>query len=67
MDGVSLEDGRGGATTSDIDYPGIWSAAISEAVAQGGVTLAIVGGSGWLAEEGIQARLAAAGYVVEGP
>lgn len=57
----------GGATTSDIDYPGIWSAAISEAVAQGGVTLAIVGASGWLAEEGIQARLAAAGYVVEGP
>ena len=57
----------GGATISDIDYPGIWSAAIGEAVAQGGVTLAVVGASGWLAEEGIQARLAAAGYVVEGP
>lgn len=57
----------GGATTADIDYPGIWSAAIGEAVAARGVTLAIVGASGWLAEDGIQARLAAAGYVVEGP
>ncbi|MGY6661533.1 MAG: TraB/GumN family protein [Glycocaulis sp.] len=57
----------GGATTADIDYPGIWAQAIGSSIAGGGVTLAIVGAAGWLAEDGIQARLAAAGYVVEGP
>jgi hypothetical protein len=57
----------GGATTSDIDYSGIWAAAIGEAVNSGGVTLAVVGAAGWLSDDGIQARLAATGYVVEGP
>lgn len=56
-----------GQTTAEIDYAGIWSEAISGAVAGGGVTLAVVGAPGWLREDGIQARLAEAGFVVEGP
>ncbi|KPP81506.1 MAG: hypothetical protein HLUCCA04_06835 [Oceanicaulis sp. HLUCCA04] len=57
----------GGATTAEIDYPGIWASAIGEAVNAGGVTLAVVGAAGWLSEDGIQTRLAAAGYLVDGP
>lgn len=57
----------GGQTTAEIDYAGIWSEAIGGAVAGGGVTLAVVGAPGWLREDGIQARLAYAGFLVDGP
>lgn len=57
----------GGLTTEEVDYAGIWSDALSTAINGGGVTLAVVGASGWLREDGIPARLEAAGFIIEGP
>lgn len=57
----------GGLTTEEVDYPGIWSDALATAINGGGVTLAVVGASGWLREDGIPARLEAAGFIIEGP
>lgn len=57
----------GGQISAEIDYTGLWTGAIGTALQEGGTTLAVINARGWLSHDGVQARLLAEGYQVEGP
>jgi len=57
-----------GQYSYDIDYAGIWSQALMDEIAAGGVVLAVISVRGWLDDDrGVRARLIEAGYEVLGP
>ncbi|MGP1274482.1 MAG: TraB/GumN family protein [Caulobacterales bacterium] len=58
----------GGQYSDEIDYAGQWQTAMEAALAEGGVTLAVITARGWLRSgNGVRERLEANGFVVEGP
>ena len=56
-----------GASFDEVDFVGRWVEAVDQAMAKPGVRLAIVYTDSWLREDGIMARLGAAGYQIRQP